>query len=86
MQVRYEYNLPTLFSWLNLGLGDIFGARLFTQSKTSRKKRFWSIVSIVMLIMSYDEAAQMHEFNSQKFMISYSIRKYLVFATKWLQT
>lgn len=83
--VRYEYNLPTLFSSLNLGLGTIFGACLFAQSKTSREKRFWLIVSIAMLIMSYDEAAQMHEFYGQKIYNILFNEEIPYFASKWLQ-
>jgi len=83
--VRYERNLPTFFSSLNLLIGAILGICLFAQSKGSREKRFWAVAAVALLIMGYDEAAQIHEFYGQKIHSIIFNGEPGLFASKWLQ-
>lgn len=60
--LRHEMNLPTFISSLNITLAGVFAFLNSLLSLGRRKKRFWALVSILLLIMGYDEAAGLHEY------------------------
>ncbi len=61
--LRLEKNLPTAYSSLLLALAAlvVFFVAVRVRSRTDAEYRHWGVLALVMLFLSFDEAAMLHE-------------------------
>ena len=82
---RHELNLPTFLSSLNLYIGSFLAFSLFRSSSKHFEKRFWIIISIILSVMGYDEAAGLHEYYGSKYFSAYTF-EFLKIKPVWLNS
>lgn len=82
--VRNELNLPTFLSAINLIFGGGLAAIIFSL-KAKRERRFWACVTLILLLMGYDEAAGVHEYYGSNYGPEF-INNFFDFKATWLNS
>lgn len=61
LNFNFEYNIPTLFSSLNLGICSLLTYYISIHQKKNKKFKYWLFLSVIFLFLSLDEALMIHE-------------------------